>query len=115
MSVETSNLIVTPLSSNGLPGARWQPNVGFEARGVIDRKNLDPIEGEAVIESAASILSRGVEPGDCSVERTGLVVGYVQSGKTLSFTTVIAMAHDNGCRLVITPRWYVQSATRPVH
>jgi hypothetical protein len=33
--------------------------------------------------------------------KTGLVVGYVQSGKTLSMTAVSALARDNGCRLVI--------------
>src|SRR6476659_8165634 len=33
--------------------------------------------------------------------RTGLVVGYVQSGKTLSFTALMAMARDNGFPLVI--------------
>lgn len=33
--------------------------------------------------------------------RTGLVVGYVQSGKTLSMTAVSALARDNGCRIVI--------------
>lgn len=33
--------------------------------------------------------------------KTGLVVGYVQSGKTLSMTTVSALARDNGCRIVI--------------
>lgn len=33
--------------------------------------------------------------------RTGLVVGYVQSGKTMSMTTVASLARDNGCRLVI--------------
>ena len=30
-----------------------------------------------------------------------MVVGYVQSGKTLSFTTVAALAHDNHYRMVI--------------
>jgi hypothetical protein len=33
--------------------------------------------------------------------KTGLVVGYVQSGKTLSMTTVSALARDNGCRVII--------------
>ena len=33
--------------------------------------------------------------------RTGLVVGNVQSGKTTSFTTVAALARDNGYRMVI--------------
>ena len=31
---------------------------------------------------------------------TGLVIGYVQSGKTI-FTSVIALAQDNGYRIVI--------------
>ncbi|MEX5623997.1 hypothetical protein ABFV62_28125, partial [Pseudomonas syringae] len=31
----------------------------------------------------------------------GLVVGYVQSGKTLSFETVIALARDNGYGVII--------------
>lgn len=34
-------------------------------------------------------------------ETTHLVVGYVQSGKTMSFTALTALAHDNGYRLVI--------------
>ncbi len=101
MATGPSNVVVTRMLTNGLPGARWQPNVGPEAKGVIERKNLDPVEGEAVIESASSILSRGVKPSERLVKRTGLVVGYVQSGKTLSFTTAIAMARDNGYRLVI--------------
>ncbi len=32
---------------------------------------------------------------------TGLVVGYVQSGKTMSMTAVASLARDNGCRLVV--------------
>ena len=102
MAKGIDNVVVAPLRSNVLPGARWQPNVGPEARGVIDRKNLDLIAGDAIIESASSILARGAAPGEHQIERTGLVVGHVQSGKTLSFTTVIAMARDNGYRLVIT-------------
>ena len=51
--------------------------------------------------SASSILSRGISPQDKSGSTTGLVVGYVQSGKTLSFETVIAMARDNEFALSI--------------
>lgn len=36
-----------------------------------------------------------------SPEVTHLVVGYVQSGKTMSFTGVLAMARDNGYRIAI--------------
>ncbi|MBE6331702.1 MAG: endonuclease [Bacteroidales bacterium] len=34
-------------------------------------------------------------------ETTHLVVGYVQSGKTMSFTGLTALAHDNGYRVVV--------------
>lgn len=34
-------------------------------------------------------------------DTTGLVLGYVQSGKTLSFTSVMALACDNGYRVAI--------------
>jgi len=35
------------------------------------------------------------------ISETGLVIGYVQSGKTLSFTSVISLAADNGYRIII--------------
>ena len=78
----------------------WQPVVGPEARRLIDRA-LPGAEGERVIESAVAILSRGTSPVGPQERATGLVVGYVQSGKTLSFTTAIALARDNGFRFVI--------------
>lgn len=42
-------------------------------------------------------------PHDASAnaETTHLVVGYVQSGKTMSFTGVLAMARDNGYRVAV--------------
>src|SRR6185437_13399133 len=52
-------------------------------------------------QTAASILGRGQDPSGPDGDRTGLVVGYVQSGKTLSFTTVIALARDNQIPVVI--------------
>ena len=54
-----------------------------------------------LIESAAEILGSGIDPNQGQGTATGLVVGYVQSGKTLSFTTVIGLARDNGFPLVI--------------
>ena len=36
-----------------------------------------------------------------SAETTHLVVGYVQSGKTMSFTGLTALAKDNGYRIII--------------
>lgn len=35
------------------------------------------------------------------LNNTGLIIGKIQSGKTLSFTSVMALARDNGYRIVI--------------
>ncbi|HED12884.1 MAG TPA: alpha-1,4 polygalactosaminidase [Gammaproteobacteria bacterium] len=101
MNDEDSTAIVTPLDTRKLaPGANWQPEIGAEARGIVERK-LPGGAGDAVLDAAASILGRGVSPGQANDQKTGLVVGYVQSGKTLSFTTVMALARDNGYQLVV--------------
>jgi hypothetical protein len=92
--------IIEPIPDTRLEGRAWRARIGVEARRLIDR-TLPEIEGESVLESAASILSRGTAPHDARGQTTGLVVGHVQSGKTLSFTTAIALARDNGFRLVI--------------
>ena len=50
------------------------------------------------------ILCKCVKPKNKktkSTSETGLVIGYVQSGKTLSFTSVISMAADNDYKVVI--------------
>ena len=97
--VDDVEAIVEPIQEIAEEGF-WQPIVGAEARRLIDRVLPGP-EGERVIASAVSILSRGSSPQAARGQATGLVVGHVQSGKTLSFTTSIALARDNGCRLVI--------------
>ena len=102
MTPGESTSVVTPVALVPVPDSPWQPVIGPEARGLVDRKQLPREAGEAVVEAAASILARGVGPSETRNFRTGLVVGYVQSGKTLSFTTVMALARDNGYRLIIT-------------
>src|SRR5207248_2532707 len=52
-------------------------------------------------DEAASVLRRCVPPNVNVGQETGLVVGYIQSGKTMSFTTVTALARDNGYAVVI--------------
>jgi hypothetical protein len=56
-------------------------------------RNLD-VESDAVMREIAL-------PSAPSFRVQGLVVGYVQSGKTANFTSVIAKAVDSGYRLVI--------------
>lgn len=80
---------------------KWIPVRKAEATGVATRSKLDQSAQDRLIEDAAEILGLGVDPASCQGSATGLVVGYVQSGKTLSFTTVIGLARDNGFPLVI--------------
>ena len=55
-----------------------------------------------ILEAGLGIIARCVSPDDVDDgQETGLVVGYVQSGKTLSFTTVAALACDNRFPVVI--------------
>lgn len=63
---------------------------------------VDAAEKEVIVREATDIFSRCIDPRSSEPrQNTGLVVGYVQSGKTLSFTTVAALAHDNGFRMII--------------
>ena len=57
-----------------------------------------------VSDESSEILSKCIDPKKNNLEKnnsTGLVIGQVQSGKTLSMTAVTAMAKDNGFGIVI--------------
>lgn len=99
----SGSAVITPLDPPRQPGANWNPYFGDEAQELVARKLAHESQGarDAVLSSAASILSKSVDPHADTGSETGLVVGYVQSGKTLSFTTVMALARDNGFQLVI--------------
>ena len=101
--------VVTPIPGPMAPGTRWQPEVGTEAHRLVGTK-LAPQARSMVLNAATSILSHGVSPLQPTDHTTGLVVGYVQSGKTLSFTTVVALARDNNFQLVIV----VAGTSRPL-
>lgn len=60
----------------------------------LDEDGIDTLSSETI-----EILSHCTNPYKNEVQSvTNLVVGYVQSGKTMSFTTLSALAHDNGFR-----------------
>lgn len=101
--MSTDSAIITPLGTANRPGANWDPHIGDEAQELVSRKlgHESKEARNAVLSSAASILSKCADPQAETGSETGLVVGYVQSGKTLSFTTVMALARDNGFQLVI--------------
>lgn len=87
------------------PPLLWEPKEGSETTLFIERKHsqagIPKSALENVVFEARQILGRCVDPTGPAKQRTGLVVGYVQSGKTLSFTTLTALAHDNGFALVV--------------
>jgi hypothetical protein len=67
---------------------------------------LDQDEKNELVKSSKKILQYCI-PSNISItghkynDTTGLVFGYVQSGKTLSFTSVMALARDNDYRVAI--------------
>jgi hypothetical protein len=101
----TKTIVVERLSGGTLD-TRWTPAVGPFTKEFVERKLKqrgapDTEAMERIVTEAATILGRCVPPTEPSGQDAGLVVGYVQSGKTLSFTTVTALARDNGYGVVI--------------
>lgn len=71
-------------------------------RGVLAQKNWTPEAIASLDESTSDIVGRLADPaGTTSYQSKGLVVGYVQSGKTANFTGIVAKAMDAGYRLII--------------
>jgi hypothetical protein len=64
-------------------------------------EDLDPGDVDSIDRASTKIVSRLPCPGDAKTSGRGLVLGFVQSGKTANFTAVVAKATDAGYRLVI--------------
>lgn len=83
------------------PGSLWVPIQGPEVQGLVEQLSIDREGKDRLAADAATILGKCIPPHGAPDATTGLVLGYVQSGKTLSFTAVAALARDNGYPLVI--------------
>ena len=97
---------IVEVIEGGPCGAMWEPFVGSVTTNLREhfvRSRVVPTDESAnqVIEEARRILSRCNPPGQTVHARTGLVCGYVQSGKTASMTAVSALAKDNRYRVII--------------
>lgn len=90
---------IVPIAQD--PNARWIPVVGPETLELLEHLNLTVDSRKRLLEEAVSTLARCRPPTEAAGQETGLVIGYIQSGKTMSFTTLTALARDNGYRLVI--------------
>lgn len=80
---------------------QWLPVVGFETQSLLNHLRLPRESEQTLIDETIEILSQCGNTNDESNSEIGLVFGYVQSGKTMSFTTLTAMAKDNGYQIVI--------------
>lgn len=77
-------------------------SIGERTQDLISRfKKLDDEEKETLLSETTDILSHCINPVETVGSVTNLTVGYVQSGKTMSFTTLSALAIDNGFRIII--------------
>ena len=85
----------------------WQPFVGEETTELLRSKGFtNPdgrlnVSGERILDETYRIMQVCGCPDAEAHSETGIVIGYVQSGKTLSFTTLTALARDNNYRIVI--------------
>lgn len=61
----------------------------------------EPAMNEDVDPASTRILNHLPPPGEPEIQARGLVLGFVQSGKTTSYTSLIAKAADAGYRLVV--------------
>lgn len=92
------------LVNNNIGNSSFTPIVGEQTLDLLDR--LKPKLGEEGIQilknEAIEILSHCTNPQLQETQSiTTLAVGYVQSGKTMSFTALSSLAHDNGFRVII--------------
>jgi hypothetical protein len=92
---------VEVLNSGHAGEGAWTPVVGEETAALLDQLGLPPDVRQQVLDEAVSILSQCIPPSSAPRRLVGIVIGHIQSGKTMSFTTISALAKDNGYRLII--------------
>lgn len=85
----------------------WDPFVGDETMGLLMNNPKFAVNGELnragkrVLDETVNIMKICGNPNVFPTSKTGIVIGYIQSGKTLSFTTLTALARDNNFQIVI--------------
>jgi len=94
---------ITPMDDLSTVRAQWVAKAGDRVMASIAkmRKRIGDSEAQRVANDSLDILGHCVDPRGIPRQNAVLVVGQVQSGKTMSFTTLIAAARDNGFGLVI--------------
>jgi len=95
-----SRFMIKPKVRNWTDGFQWSNWDRHEAllRG---QAKLKPSQVDSVSDESLRIIGKTTPIGRAEYQCRGLVVGYVQSGKTANFTAVAARAADVGYRLII--------------
>lgn len=101
--LRNSNLVVGEDHAEWFVEDRRQPGFYWEEyRKYLKRHGWDEDGIEDLGEASDMVLERLSDPFRMACYQTkGIVVGYVQSGKTANFTAVVAKASDAGYRLII--------------
>lgn len=92
---------------NNIDTENWIPFVGEETNELLRSKGFANPDrtlnesGQRVLDETYRIMQVCGSTRKTSNCETGIVIGYVQSGKTLSFTTLTALARDNNYQIVI--------------
>ncbi len=95
------NSLIKPMAEwykgPGSKDAHWPALKGYLA----NSKGWDKDAIISIDESSSEVVSLLANPSNDSFRHRGLVVGYVQSGKTANMTAVIAKAVDAGYNLIV--------------
>jgi hypothetical protein len=87
---------------NKAASKRLNINVGPLTVNLLERfSKLNKEEKKTLEEESKYILSNAVNPKNTIGTTTGIAIGYVQSGKTMSFTTLSTLAADNDFKIII--------------
>lgn len=97
MSNITEHINIASSANSG----NWQPTVGDETLALLQHLGLPQDSQQILLNETTEILSQCGNTTQTTFSEIGLVFGYVQSGKTMSFTTLTALAKDNGYRMII--------------
>lgn len=94
-------LTILPLQSETNYKKAHIPFIGKKTLDLVSSLPVDETGKQILISEACDILSHCVFPSDPEENTTSIAVGYVQSGKTMSFTVLSSLAADNGFKVII--------------
>jgi hypothetical protein len=81
---------------------QFKIRVGKETTSLLNRfSNIDQDAKDKLLEEAVYLLSQGNDPVNTVGSKTGIAIGYVQSGKTMSFTVLTSLAIDNNFKIIV--------------